>query len=121
MSPFLCSVVLKVKPPFLGRLCSWTFSHRTVNAVPAIERGPFNLLSWIYVSFPLTIVVVLYEGVVREARVEIRHQGRNELGGGQPRVHVISSVDESPSGHCDVLDQVTVEGKLELETDRLKG
>lgn len=67
-----------------------------------------------------TIVIVLHKGVVRETRVKVGHQRRNELGGGQPRVDIVPGVDEAARRHRNVLNQVAVEGELELQTDSLE-
>lgn len=58
--------------------------------------------------------------VGRQARIEVGHQRRNVLRGGQPRVHVLAGVEEAAGGDGDVANGMTVEGEVEGELDGLE-
>ena len=67
-----------------------------------------------------TIVSVLDETVVRQARIEVRHQRRDVLRGGQPAVNVFAGVEEAAGGDGDVADFVAIEREVELQFDGLR-
>ena len=67
------------------------------------ERGPV-------VGVPDLCALVL-------TRVEVRHERRDILRRGEPRVHVLPRVEEPPGGDGDVLHLVSVEGEGKAELD----
>lgn len=71
------------------------------------------------IDIQLTIVYILHIAVFGVVGVKVGHQGRYVLGGRQPAVDVVASVDEAPRGYGDVPDKLAVEGELKLQPERL--
>ena len=63
------------------------------------------------------IIQVADLGVVVLGSVEVGHERGDILGGGEPGVDVVPSVEEAPGGDGDVLHLVPVERELEAEVD----
>lgn len=68
----------------------------------------------------LTVVSVFNVTIIRQTRIEIRHQGCNVLCRGQPAVNVFAGVQEATGGDGDIAHFVTVEREVEFQLDRLR-
>ena len=80
-----------------------------VDAITSLQKdiGPFNDQS-------SSIIGIFYCGILHLRHVKVGHQRCNVLRGSQPRVNIFTRVQKASSGNGDVLDIMTVEGKLEF-------